>query len=89
MVRAASNDIELDQYHLDVSMKEVGAKVAGLSYMYAANWVCATRKQCLVKTNSQNWIDYHATWVKGLENKMEVLKMAQEGWENVKTKSNT
>ena len=85
MVRAASKDVsELDQYHLEVSMKEVGANVAGLSYMYAANWVCSTRKQCLVKTNSQNWIDYHATWVVGLENKMEVLKMAQEGWKNVK-----
>jgi len=84
MARAPYKDVsELDQYHLDVSMKEVGTKVAGLSYMYAANWLCETRKKCLVKTNSQNWIDYHATWVVGLEKKMEVMKMAQEGWKNV------
>jgi hypothetical protein len=58
----------------------VGVKSAGLSYMYASNWLCHERKKCLYETNGQNWISYHATWVIGLENKMEVLKMAEKGW---------
>jgi hypothetical protein len=48
--------------------------------MYASNWLCHERKKCLYETNGQNWISYHATWVIGLENKMEVLKMAEKGW---------
>ena len=61
-------------------LKAKGAKIAGLSYMYAQNWLCETKRKCFYDTNSQNWINYHATWVVGFERKMEVLKKAQEGW---------
>jgi hypothetical protein len=61
----------------------VGVKSAGLSYMYASNWLCEERKKCLYETNSQNWINYHATWVLA-QKKMGVLKKAQQGWESLR-----
>ena len=67
-------------------LKAKGAKIAGLSYMYAPNWLCETKRKCLYDTNSQNWINYHATWVVGFERKMEVLKKAQEGWSKLSPK---
>ena len=67
-------------------LKAKGAKIAGLSYMYAQNWLCETKRKCFYDTNSQNWINYHATWVVGFERKMEVLKKAQEGWSKLSPK---
>ena len=76
-----------EQTYSAVGMKKAGVKSAGLSFKYAGNWACKTKSECLVKTNSQNWISYHATWVIGLEEKMEVLKMAKEGWLSLTTKA--
>ena len=58
---------------------------AGLSFRYAGNWVYADTKNCVVKTNGQNWISYHATWVIGLEKKMEVLKTVEEAWSQLRS----
>jgi hypothetical protein len=77
---------KLEQIHTEDGMKQAGVKSAGLSFKYAENWACETKGECLVKTNSQNWISYHATWVIGGGRKMQVLKMAEEGWLNLTTK---
>jgi hypothetical protein len=70
----------LEQEHTRAGMKDAGVKTAGLSFRYAANHQCATRGVCEVYNESQNWVSYHATWVVGLEKKMEVLKKAEEAW---------
>ena len=46
----------------------------------------AKQRGSFYDTNSQNWINYHATWVVGFERKMEVLKKAQEGWSKLSPK---
>ena len=58
---------KLEQTHTQDGMKDAGVITAGLSFRYAGNWVYAITKNCVVKTNGQNWISYHATWVIGLE----------------------
>ena len=73
----------LEQQYTEDGMRNAGVVTSGLSFMYAGNWECQTKGGCYVGKNGQNWTSYHATWVIGHEMKMEVLKKAQEGWENL------
>ena len=50
----------LEQTYTANGMKQAGVKSDGLSFKFAANWLCHV-KECLVKTNSQNWISYHVS----------------------------
>jgi hypothetical protein len=85
--KRAGAEFGLEQIYTAEGMKKANVFRMGLSSKYASNWLCHEFKECLVQTNSQNWISYHATWVKGLEEKMKVLKMANEGWLSLTTKT--
>ena len=74
----------LEQQYTEDGMRE--SRVLSLQvlqfYVYGKQ-ECQTKGGCYVGKNGQNWTSYHATWVIGHEMKMEVLKKAQEGWENL------
>ena len=70
----------LDQDHIERALNEVSPEsVQPLSYMYVSH--CTGHKS--VSKHSKNWITYHANCIKGMKNKFEALRFAQDSWKNL------